>query len=127
MKVQSEMLQARAVLIVACSDETTAITAGAGKVAVRVPALKNVSFRASLTTAQGAGNIFTVDVNKNGVSMLSTKLTIDNTEKTSKTAATPAVMSSTETADDDELTFDVDQIGDGTGKGLKVTVFGDPQ
>jgi hypothetical protein len=51
-------------------------------------------------------------------------LTIDNTEKTSKTAATPAVISDTALADDAEITIDIDQVGDGTAKGLKITLIG---
>jgi len=80
--------------------------------------------RASLSTAQASGSIFTVDINEGGTSVLSTKLTIDNTEKTSTTAATPAVISDTSIADDAEITIDIDQIGDGTAKGLKVTLIG---
>jgi hypothetical protein len=77
-----------------------------------------------LTTAQSSGNIFTVDINEGGTSILSTKLTIDNTEKTSTTAATPPVISDSSLADDAEITVDIDQIGDGTAKGLKVTIIG---
>jgi hypothetical protein len=110
---------------VACSDETTAITAGINKVTFRMPhAMTLTAVRASLTTAQTSGNIFTVDINEGGVSILSTKLTIDNTEKTSVTALTAAVISDTSLADDAEITIDVDQIGDGTAKGLKVTLIG---
>jgi hypothetical protein len=109
----------------AASDETTALTTGAAKVTFRMPfkmTLTNV--RASLTTAQTSGSIFTVDVNLNGTSLLSTKLTIDNTEKTSVTASTPAVISTSSLADDSEITVDIDQIGDGTAKGLKITLIG---
>ena len=80
--------------------------------------------RASLTTAQTSGTIFTVDINESGTSILSTKLTIDNTEKTSTTAATAPVISDTALADDAEITIDIDQIGDGTAKGLKVMLIG---
>ena len=80
--------------------------------------------RASLSTAQTSGSIFTVDINEGGTSILSTKLTIDNTEKTSTTAATAAVISDSALADDAEITIDIDQIGDGTAKGLKVTLIG---
>lgn len=110
---------------VACSDETTALTTGAGKVTFRTPCAMTVTaVRASLTTAQSSGNIFTVDINEGGTSILSTKLTIDNTEKTSTTAATPPVISDSSLADDAEITVDIDQIGDGTAKGLKVTIIG---
>jgi hypothetical protein len=109
----------------AASDETTALTAGTAKVTFRMPyAMTVTAVRASLTTAQASGSIFTVDINEGGASILSTKLTIDNTEKTSTTAATPAVISDTALADDSEITIDIDQIGDGTATGLKITLIG---
>jgi hypothetical protein len=112
-------------IIIAASDETTALTTGTGKVTFRMPyAMTLTDVRASLTTAQSSGSIFTVDVNEGGTTILSTKLTIDNTEKTSTTAATPRVISDTALADDAEITVDIDQIGDGTAKGLKVTLIG---
>jgi hypothetical protein len=108
----------------ACSDETTALTSGTAKVTFRAPrAMVITGVRASLTTAQTSGSIFTVDINDSGTSILSTKLTIDNTEKTSVTAATPPVISDTAIADDAEITIDIDQVGDGTAKGLKVTIL----
>jgi hypothetical protein len=110
---------------VAASDETTALTTGTAKVTFRMPyAMTVTAVRASLSTAQASGSIFTVDINEGGTTILSTKLTIDNTEKTSTTAATPAVISDTALADDAEITIDIDQIGDGTAKGLKVTIIG---
>lgn len=109
----------------ACSDETTALTAGTAKLTFRVPAGMTVAaVRASLTTAQTSGSIFTVDINEGGTTILSTKLTIDNTEKTSTTAATAAVISDATLADDAEITIDIDQVGDGTAKGLKVWLIG---
>jgi hypothetical protein len=116
---------APATITVAASDETTAITAGTAKVTFRMPyAMTVTAVRASLSTAQASGNIFTVDVNEGGTSILGTKLTIDNTEKTSTTAATAATITDASLADDAEITIDVDQIGNGTAKGLKVTLIG---
>jgi hypothetical protein len=110
---------------IACSDESTALTAGTAKVTFRMPfAFKLLAVRGSLTTAQATGSIFTVDINESGTTVISTKLTIDNTEKTSTTAATPAVISDADIADDAEITIDIDQIGDGTAKGLKVYLIG---
>jgi hypothetical protein len=112
-------------ICVECSDETTALTTGTAKRTFRMPfsmALEGV--RASLTTAQASGSIFTVDINRSGTTVLSTKLTIDNTEKTSTTAATPAVISVPVLLDDEEITIDLDQIGDGTAAGLKVYFIG---
>ena len=112
-------------IVVACSDETTALTTGTSKVTFRMPYAFTVSgVRASLSTAQASGSILTVDINDSGTSILSTKLTIDNTEKTSTTAATPPVISDTSLADDAEITIDIDQVGDGTAKGLKVVLIG---
>ena len=112
-------------LTIACSDESTALTAGTAKITFRMPyAMALTSVRASLSTAQTSGSIFTVDINESGSSVLSTKLTIDNTEKTSTTAATAPVISDGNLADDAEITIDIDQVGDGTAKGLKVTLIG---
>jgi hypothetical protein len=112
-------------LVLAASDESTALTTGTGKVTFRMPYAFTVSaVRASLTTAQASGSIFTVDINDSGTTILSTKLTIDNTEKTSTTATTAAVISDTALSDDAEITIDIDQVGDGTAKGLKVVLIG---
>lgn len=111
-------------IIAAVSDEITAITVGTAKITFRMPfAMTLNGVRASLTTVSSSG-LVTVDINKNGVTILSTKLTIDANEKTSQTAATAAVISSSALADDDEITIDID--GAGTGAiGLKVTLIGE--
>jgi hypothetical protein len=110
---------------VAASDEVTAITAGTSKITFRMPfAMKLNGIRASLGTAQTSGSILTIDINEGGTTILSTKLTIDNTERTSTTALNAAVISDPDLADDAEISIDVDQVGDGTAKGLKVTFIG---
>jgi hypothetical protein len=112
------------VLIVAASDETTALTTGTGKITFRMPyAMTVTGVRASVTTAQGSGSTLTVDINEAGTTILSTKLTIDNSEKTSTTAASAAVISDTALADDAEITVDIDQVGTSPA-GLKVTLIG---
>lgn len=109
---------------IACSDETTALTTGQ-KVAFRMPfAVTLTAVRASLTTAQASGSTFTVDIKESGTTILSTLLTIDNTEKTSTTAATAAVISDASLADDAEITIHITQVGDGTAAGLKVQLTG---
>lgn len=109
----------------ACSDETTALTTGTAKVTFRMPrGVTLTAVRASLSTGQTSGSIFTVDINEGGTTILSTKITIDNGEKTSTTAATPPVISDSALADDAEITIDIDQVGDGTAKGLKVYLIG---
>ncbi|MBB4520469.1 UNVERIFIED_ORG: hypothetical protein M2435_001249 [Rhizobium sophorae] len=110
-------------LIVAASDETTALTTGTAKATFRMPAgVTLTAVRASLATVSSSG-VVTVDINEGGSSILSTKLTIDASEKTSTTAATPAVISDTALADDAEITIDIDTAGTGA-KGLKVVLIG---
>lgn len=110
-------------LIIAVGDETTAITVGNGKVTFRMPfAMTLTAVRASLTTVSSSG-IPTVDINENGTTILSTKLTIDASEKTSTTAATAAVISDSALADDAEITIDIDVAGTGAA-GLKVYMIG---
>lgn len=114
---------------IACSDETTALTAGTAKVTFRMPFPMTLlsgaaGVRASVTTAP-TGSALTVDINEAGTTILSTKLTIDATEKTSTTAATPAVISDTSLADDAEMTIDIDGVGSTiAGAGLKVYLIG---
>jgi hypothetical protein len=117
------------VLAIACSDETTALTTGTNKVKFINPystAFNVTAVVASLSTAQTSGSIFTVDINEAGTTILSTKLTIDNTETNSSTAATAAVISDASIAAYAEISVDIDQVGDGTAKGLKVYVIGYP-
>ena len=109
----------------AASDESTALTTGTSKVSFRMPfAMTLTEVRASLVTAQASGSTLTVDINEAGLSVLSTRLTIDNTELTSVTAATPPVISDSALADDALITIDIDIVGDGTAKGLKVLLKG---
>lgn len=112
-------------IIIACSDETTALTTGAGKVTFRMPyAFTLTEVRASVTTAP-TGAAISIGINEAGSTILSTDLTIDATEKTSTTAATPAVISDSALADDAEITIDIDTVGSTiAGAGLKVYLIG---
>lgn len=111
---------------IACSDETTALTTGTAKVTFRMPfAMTLTDVRASVTTAPTGGTLLTVDVNENGSSILSTKLTFDASAKTTTTAATPRVISDSSLADDAEITIDIDAVGSTVaGAGLKVYLIG---
>lgn len=111
--------------IVKATDDSTALTATTGLGYFDIPYdFTASSVVASLATAQASGSTLTVDVNKNGTSILSTKITIDNTETSSLTAAVAAVLSTTSFTAGDRVTIDVDAIGDGTAKGLTVTLIG---
>jgi len=112
-------------IIIACSDETTNITTGTAKVTFRMPyAFTLTGVRASVNTAP-TGSTIIIDINENGTTILSTKLSIDAGEETSTTAASAAVISDASLADDAEITIDFDQVGSSTpGKGVKVTLLG---
>ena len=110
-------------MTVALSDESTAIETGTAKLTMRAPFAMTLTKppRASVSVVSSSGNP-SVDINKNGVSIFSTVLSIDAGEKTSVTATTPAVLSTTSIADDEELTFDIDTAGTDTA-GLKITIY----
>lgn len=108
---------------IACSDLTTDITTGTTKAYFRMPyAMTVTEVRVSLLTA-GTTTGITVDINEGGVSILSTLLTTDATEKTSTTATTAAVISDSALADDAEITIDFDAVPTG-GQGVIVTLIG---
>lgn len=112
-------------MTIALSDESTAITTGAAKITFRAPFAMTLYQipRASLSTASSSGAP-AIDINVGGTSIFTTTLTIDATEKTSTTAATAAVMTSSEisVSDDAEITIDIDTAGTGA-KGLKVILY----
>lgn len=113
------------VIQVALSTEGGALATGDAIVTFRAArAMTITAVRASLGTASSSGDV-TFDLNVNGASILSTKVTIDESEKTSVTAATPAVISTPAVADDDEFTVDIDGAGTGAA-GAKLTIIGVP-
>ena len=107
--------------VIAASDESTDLTSGPNKVYFRMPyAGTLLAVKATVNTAPTDAKI-EVDINEDGVSVLSTVLSIDTSEKTSDTAAVPAVISDSALANDAEITIDIDQVGSTVaGKGLKV-------
>tara|TARA_R110000787_G_scaffold7219_1_gene24784 strand:+ start:955 stop:3888 length:2934 start_codon:yes stop_codon:yes gene_type:complete len=111
---------------IALSDETTALTTGTSKVTFRSPGnIKASLFRLSCATAP-TGSVITVDINVEGVSILSTKLTIDAGEKTSRTAVTAMQFVTGEDVigDDNEITIDIDGVGSTiAGAGLKLIMY----
>jgi len=111
------------VIGVSVVSESTTLTTGTAKRTFRMPfAFTLTAVRASVSTVSSSG-LPTVDINETGTTILSTKLTIDASEYTSTTAATAAVISDANLADDAEITIDVDVAGTGA-KGLKVYMYG---
>jgi len=110
------------VIVVAVGDEITPISADTSLVTFRMPfAMTVTAVRGSLSIAGSTGT--TVDINDGGTTILSTKLTFDSAEKTTTTAATPAVISDAALADDAEITIDIDAAGTDAA-GLKVYIIG---
>lgn len=67
-----------------------------------------------------------VDVNRNGTSILSTKLAFDNGETTTLQASVPAVFAAGGSLlyEGDTITIDVDQVGVAGTRGLTVYLVG---
>lgn len=109
---------------VAVSDETTVLTTGDAKLTFRWPVGFTLSsVRASLNDPSDSGGFIQIDVRQSGTTIFSTPLTIDALEKTSTTAATPVVLSTTAMVDDAEVIIDLDQCGV-DAFGLKLTFKG---
>ena len=113
-------------LIIAASDETTALTVADGKIEFQMPyAFTLTDVRATLTTAGSTSGVTTIDIEDDGASIFSTLLTIDSTEKTSTTAATAAVISGASLADGSVMKVNVDVLSGGaTEAGLKIYLIG---
>ena len=115
--------------IVACSDESTALTTGTAKVSFRMPYAFTLTageggLRASCNQAP-TGAILTIDVNDGGTTIMdSTKLTIAIGSTTSVGGTAP-VLTDVALADNALMTVDIDQIGStNAGTGLKITLIG---
>ena len=113
----------------AISDETTAITTGTNKLTFSIPYEFNVvGVYATLNTVSSSGTP-TFDINEGGVSILSTKIVIDVSEKTGGsagyqgTAVGAAVISDAVIAAFAEIGIDIDVAGTGA-KGAKVFLIG---
>ena len=109
----------------AVSDETSNLIIGTESLTFRMPYAMTLSdVRASVGTAP-TGSTLIVDINENASTVLSTKLSIDATEKTSTTAVIPPVISDINLVDDAEITIDIDQVGATiAGAGLKIYLIG---
>ena len=101
------------------TDAVTVATSLGGD--FRVPFGGTIESVSAYTNDAGVTGTQIVDINKNGSTILSTKITIDTGEKSSEDATTPPVLSVTTIAKDDIITIDSDQIHSGTAaNGLSV-------
>jgi len=112
-------------IMFAIGDETSDLTVGTGKITFDMPnyATTITEVSASVVTAP-TGSTAIFDINEAGVSILSTKISIDVSEKTSTTAATPPVISDSAIAANAVMTVDIDQIGSTiAGAGAKIIIY----
>ena len=111
-------------LIFSASDETSDLEVGADLLTFAMPFdITLTDVRAFVVTAPTGANL-EVDVLKNGVSILSTNITIDAGENNSENATTPPVISDVSLSKDDVISVDLIQIGATVaGAGLKITLI----
>lgn len=124
--IQSIALMDRSVLI------ATNITTGTGKDSFFMPygmvlnPVVDGGCYATLAVAQAAGTVVTVNVRVNGTSIFTTRLTFNNNQRTTRTAAAPAVYAPGAhiIPAGSEVTVDVDTVGTALAKGLRVYLVG---
>jgi len=105
-----EMRGEKVVIMLYASATEASLVTGVTKDYIVMPfAMTITEVYATVNTAP-TGSVCTFDIN-NGFSILSTKITIDSSEFSSKTAATPPVVSNTSIASGDRITVDVDGVG----------------
>lgn len=118
--VKGELKRFMVQLLSETTNQTVATTFGGDfRISNRAITVKAVG---SYCDTAGTTGTFTVDINEAGVSILSTKITVDSTEKSSETAATAPVISDSAIAADAIITFDIDAIQTTAAKGLKVWI-----
>lgn len=112
------------IVLLACSNETSNLQTKQSAVKFQMPYSGTLlAVRATVNTAP-TGSALVADINKNGSSILSTKLTIDAGEITSTGSVSPAVISDDILPDGSEISVDIDQIGSTeAGTGLKVILY----
>lgn len=102
-------------------DSSTAVLSGIGGDFV-IPFSGFINSVGATVDTAGTTGATTIDVNKNGATVLFTKITIDSGSKTSRNAATqPMVEGSKKTFETGDIfTFDIDAVSGTPAKGLTV-------
>lgn len=85
---------------------------------------QTISYIGATVDTAGTTGTMSIDVNVNGSSIMSTKITLDSAEKTSRTAATLPVVNITKRtfALGDIFTFDVDTVQTTPANGLTIFI-----
>lgn len=107
-------------IVEATTDTATGTTKGGD---FEVPFTGTITEVGAFVDTAGTTNLTTVDINKNGTTIMATnKVTIDSTEKSSRTAATAAALTVTAITAGDLITFDIDAVQTTAAKGLTVRI-----
>lgn len=105
-------------VVEATTNTATATTKGGDW---EVPYTCTITGIGAFNDTAGVTGTMTIDVNKNGTTIMNTnKITIDTAEKTSRTAAVAPVLTTTALAVGDIVTIDIDGIHTTAAKGLTV-------
>lgn len=118
--VKGELKRFMVRLLSSTTAQTTGTTIGGDyRISNRAITVKAVG--AYVDTA-GTTGVCTFNIKEAGTTILSTKITIDSTEKSSETAATAPVISDASIAADAIVTFDIDGIQTTPANGLTIWV-----
>lgn len=106
-------------------QDATAVTVGTKKAFFKLQWAMTVTSVHAYADGAPTGSTLTIDINEDGVSILSTKLTIDASENDSADAATAAVISDASLAAGSLVSFDFDTVGSTFGgSGVVATLNG---
>lgn len=100
------------------TDCSVAATVGGD---VEIPFTGTITEIGAYVDTAGTTGTMTIDVNKGGATLMTTnKITIDSTEKSSRTAATAPALTTTAVSAGDLITVDIDAIHTTAAKGLTI-------
>jgi len=113
MRRNREWVRESECFLVAVDDETRVITTGTAVLTFHMPFdFTLIEVMAGLTTVSSSG-LVRFDANLGGVSIFTTRVSIDAGEDTSLTAATPAALATTYLPKGARITVDIDDAGTG--------------
>ncbi len=113
----------RETIITRFGDSTTTICAGNGQYEFQLPYCFTLTdVYATVATASSCG-LPSIQIQQSALDILSTAITLDVSEKTSRTAVTPPVISDNTLDINGVITFDLDAVGTGV-TGLVIYMIG---
>lgn len=111
----------------ALSNQVDPLVSAVGLLSVPVPYnLELTEVQAFVVTPAATGGPLTFDIRLNGTSIMSTLITIEDTENNSIDSATPPVIASPSLTRGGVLRFDLTDDADGTAVGAIITLIGYP-